>query len=138
MPSLTGVHHVSLTVTDLDRSAEWYSRVLGFTLAAEIDGDGYQRVRLRHPDSGLIIALTHHKAGSGEAFRESECGLDHVAFTVPDVADITAWKQRLEHHQVPHSQIKPREQPGGGALITLRDPDNIQIEVVATGEAAAV
>ena len=30
MPAITGVSHVSLTVSDLGKSEEWYREVLGF------------------------------------------------------------------------------------------------------------
>jgi glyoxylase I family protein len=35
----TGIHHLRLTVTDLARSRQFYSEVLGFELAAQSPGD---------------------------------------------------------------------------------------------------
>lgn len=37
MPSITGCHHVALTVTDADRSAEWYSSLLNMQIALSHD-----------------------------------------------------------------------------------------------------
>ncbi len=135
MSTITGFHHLSLTVTDRVSSAEWYCDVLGFSIDAEIDGATFRRTRLRHPDCGVIVTLTQHDDASATPFDERRSGLDHVAFLVPDVAGIRAWKQRLQTHGVDHSEVKPRgKQPSDGAMITFRDPDNIQIEVVAVAE----
>lgn len=42
MPSITGGHHVALTVTDADRSAEWYSGLLGIPVVLAGDPDNIQ------------------------------------------------------------------------------------------------
>lgn len=133
MPAISAVHHLSLTVTDLAKSVAWYRDVLGFTIDAEIERETFRRTRLRHPDCELILTLTRHLASASERFDERHPGLDHVAFLVPGVAHLEAWKQRLEAHGVDHSEIKPLgKDRSAGAMITLRDPDHIQLEVVAT------
>jgi catechol 2,3-dioxygenase-like lactoylglutathione lyase family enzyme len=38
MAAVQGYHHVSLSVSDLAKSAEWYRRALGFEIDAEIEG----------------------------------------------------------------------------------------------------
>lgn len=40
------VHHVTLTVTDPDRSAAFYQRLLGPAEVAERTGNGWRRLRL--------------------------------------------------------------------------------------------
>src|SRR4029077_14913303 len=45
MTALTGVHHLALTVADADRSAAFYSELLGLDEAFQIDDDTvYARV----------------------------------------------------------------------------------------------
>ncbi|MFP5316827.1 MAG: VOC family protein [Acidimicrobiia bacterium] len=129
MPDIKGFHHVSLSVTDLDRSARWYADVLGFEAVTTVDGEGFRRTRLRASASGLTLTLTQHEDGRDERFDERRTGLDHVALVV-DSDDIEEWKNRFEEHDVDHSEVKST--PAGGTLITLRDPDNIQLEVFAT------
>ena len=44
MPDVSGIHHVSVTVTDIERSVPWYSELLGLTKLMEEphpDGTGY-------------------------------------------------------------------------------------------------
>src|SRR2546423_8041030 len=85
MPALTGVHHVALTVTDVERSVPWYERVLGFTTIGRDDEEefGLRKVFLRGPGFGLTLTLVQHPAGGGALFDERQPGLDHSTFTVP-------------------------------------------------------
>lgn len=131
MPSISAFHHLSLTVTDLARSTRWYTEVLGFGLHSEVQGETFQRNRLRHPDAGITVTLTRHDRATSEPFDETRTGLDHVAFLVPTVAEIAEWKARFEEHGVVHSEVS--ERPGSVATIAFRDPDNIQLEVMAIG-----
>jgi hypothetical protein len=63
-----------------------------------------------------------------DRFEERSVGLDHFALKVRDRPTLEAWSQHLDRPGVPHSSIKDDT---GGPLITLRDPDNIQVELWA-------
>ena len=127
MTEVLGYHHLSLSVTDLGKSTEWYRQVLGLDVVAEIEGDGFRRNRLRAAGSGVTLTLTRHDEESGEPFSERRPGLDHVAFDVGGVEDVRALEQRFAELGVDHSEIKGSDK--GTAVITLRDPDDIQLEV---------
>lgn len=129
MPPITAVHHLSLTVTDLSRSIGWYARVLGFVVDSEVEAATFRRTRLRHPGTSVVLTLTQHDEGSTDAFEETRVGLDHLAFLVPSVADVEAFERLLDDHGVPHGGLgRPT---GDAARIFFRDPDNIQLEVMA-------
>ncbi len=132
MPTLAGYSHLSLTVSDLQRSTDWYRDVLGFSLDAEVEGGGFRRNRLRHPDAGITLTLTAHDAGSADRFDERRTGMDHVSFAVPTMEDLLGFKERFAERGVEHSDIKPTVS-GAGGIVTFRDPDNIQLEVFAAG-----
>lgn len=127
MTEVLGYHHLSLSVTDLAKSTEWYQQVLGLDVAAEIEGEGFRRTRLRAPGSGVTLTLTRHDQQSGETFDERRPGMDHVALRVGGVEEVQALKDRFAQLGVDHSEVKASS--GGTAMITLRDPDNIQLEV---------
>jgi glyoxylase I family protein len=126
--SFDGVHHLNFSVTDLERSATWYTEVLGLSPGWEMDdteGRG-RKVVLLHPDSSLRIVLSIHRDNDGEPFSEFRTGLDHVAFAVTDRAELERWQAHFEELGVPHSDIK---EGATGWLITFRDPDNVQFEI---------
>lgn len=127
MSTLTGYHHVALTVRDADATEDFYNRAFGFVKALEIpdeDGRGYKRI-LAH-ESGFFLGLCVHARGDKEPFSELNAGLDHLAFGVATREDLEAWKAKLDDAGIEHSEIT--ETPVGD-LLTVRDPDNIQIEL---------
>ena len=115
MPSITGVHHLSFSVTNRKRSVLWYQEVFGFERHSEVEADTFRRTRMRHPDCGITITLTQHDQASGGRFDERRTGLDHLALRVGDIDDLHAWKRRFEERGVDHSEIKERG-VGAGAI----------------------
>lgn len=136
MAEILGYHHVSLSVSDLGKSTEWYQQALGLGVDDEFDGNGFRRARLRAPGSGITLTLTAHDRASGDRFSERRSGLDHVALRLGGVEDVQQLKRRFEELGVDHSEIK--EASSGAAMITLRDPDNIQLEVFGSSDGAAI
>jgi glyoxylase I family protein len=132
MATLAGFSHLSLSVTDLDRSTDWYCRTLGFAVDSHVEGNGFLRNRLRHPDAGITLTLTAHEGTAGEPFDERRTGMDHASFAVPSIDELHRLKERFGELGVDHSEVKPTAS-GAGGMITFRDPDNIQLELFAAG-----
>ncbi len=131
VPQLGGIHHVDLTVPDVEASEAWYTRVLGLTRAfvePHHQGTGYAVV-LHRPGSPLFMGLNKHEANQGERFDECRTGLDHAAFRVADRAELDAWADHLDRQGVPHSGITESIEPFPYAVLVFRDPDNIQLEL---------
>ena len=82
---------------------------------------------LRH-SSGLLIGLTQHARNDSKPFAEWFTGFDHIALCVADTDELCAWESRLKAMGIEASEIKTTPL---GSLITVRDPDNIQIELYA-------
>ena len=130
-PQHAGFHHLTLNVQDVEASAAWYRDVLGFDRLTDYQTADFVRVILRHPGSGAILGLNrHHAAVAAEPFDERRAGLDHLALTVSDTTALNEWIEHLDAVAVPHSDVKPGAIPGS-TLVTLRDPDGIQLEVFA-------
>jgi len=127
MAEVLGFNHLSLSVTDLGASRQWYQQVLGLDLVAEMERDTFSRARLRSPNGAVTLTLTCHVQRESESFSERRPGLDHLAFSVGSVEDVAILKDRFTSLGVRHSEVSSRS--SGTAAITLRDPDNIQLEV---------
>ena len=128
MNEVTAIHHVSLTVTDLDRSVAWYSELFGLARVMDEQHDNGHAVVLVQPHTNVFIGLHAHTGTGPGRFAETTVGLDHVALTVGDRSVLETWGRRLDQHRVEHSEIKDRPY---GSILTLRDPDNIQLELYA-------
>lgn len=75
--SVTGFHHLALTVRDLDASTSWYEQL--FDLDPMIDEPGDERrakvYRLR--GTAQLFGLVEHRGNDGAGFRPDRTGLDH-------------------------------------------------------------
>ena len=132
VPEVEGIGHISLTVTDLAKSLEWYQRVLGLSKMTDEDHPGGHAEILMSPDFRLIIGLHVHDANEGELFSETKTGLDHVGFNVPNRAALDAWIAWFDELGVEHGEV---EEAPYGNLVAFRDPDNIQLEMISIGSA---
>jgi catechol 2,3-dioxygenase-like lactoylglutathione lyase family enzyme len=126
-PRIEGFGHIDLTVTDGERSVRWWNEVLGFELVVEVENLGFRVWGMLHP-SGMYVGLMTHDDAVGDSFDERAVGLDHLALNVRDRSTLEGWAEHLDLLGVAHSGIKDEN---GGPLITLRDPDNIQLELHA-------
>lgn len=126
-PSLA---HVAVTVTDLERSTEWYRRLFGSDPVLDEDettGNFHHTVFLL--GGGQLFGLHTHPTGqSGTDFDERVTGLDHVAFACADRAELDGWATRLDELGVPNDGVVEAHYGSG---LSFRDPDNIALEFFA-------
>jgi len=125
MPSITGGHHVALTVSDADRSAEWYCSLLNMQVALKVDGEDVKFRILADPESGWVLGVRQYPAHPTDRFVEFRTGLDHLAFGVATRAELEDWEKELSSRGITFTPIA--ETPTG-SVIVFRDPDNIQLE----------
>jgi catechol 2,3-dioxygenase-like lactoylglutathione lyase family enzyme len=134
-PQITGIHHFSPTVSDVEASASWYQEVFGMIRLPitfphhDREETGYA-VLLLEPGSGVLIGLHHHEANEGETFDEGRTGLDHIAFRVPDRAALDGWAAKLDGLGIAHTGVRDIEGPAPFSTLVFRDPDNIQLEFI--------
>jgi glyoxylase I family protein len=136
MTKLRSVHHLALTVTDVDRSVPWYARVLELEEFARRDDTetGLRKVVLRSPGDEFAVVLVQHSNTGRRAFDERRTGLDHVAFKVSSRAELAEWEERLDEYGVTYSPAEPSRTLAGSTVIVFRDPDGIQLEIWADPE----
>jgi glyoxylase I family protein len=133
-PAVTGIHHFSPTVSDVEASAQWYERVFGMTRVPVTfphygDEEGGYAVLLMDPRSGIAIGLHHHNANPQQAFDERQTGLDHISFGVAQHSDLGAWAAWLDELGIAHSGVIDTASPVPYSVVVFRDPDNIQLEL---------
>jgi glyoxylase I family protein len=117
-------HHITLRVSDLQRARTFYEGVLGLTVDQDFPAE---KLRLRLSGTSTSLVLVPPLAGTpaGDRFTERRIGLDHLAIGVP-VGEVARLAKTLDDAGVPNSGVKA--DPLGPAMITFRDPDNVQWE----------
>ena len=130
------LHHLALTVTDVDASVRWYQDVFGVRFVMDAPHPGGVGKVLADDAHELMIVVHHHDTNDGGLFGETATGLDHAGFFVPTRADLEAWQEHLETNGVSRVDVadKPLTQSpivdeDYGSVLVFRDLDNIQLEL---------
>lgn len=139
----TGLHHVGVTVSDLDRSLEFYADVFDVhpELDLEIDPATVERATrvvgstcrlafVRLPDGVVIELLEYSKKGRDYALSNNDVGAAHPCFLV---SDIDAAYARLQARGA-DCYHEPTEIPGGPLegyrFFYFEDPDGLVVELL--------
>lgn len=122
------LEHINLTVSDLNRSIDFYSRVFGFTVRWQ--GQSNNGKPAAHVgDDRCYLALflardtTPHQRKSYDSI-----GLNHFGFVVED---IDAIKRRLSEAGITHHSEQTYDP---GRHVYFLDPDGIEVELVQYAE----
>jgi glyoxylase I family protein len=133
---MSGVHHIDLVVSDLDRSLDFYRGLLGpigYVREGPIVGERGERVvYLGHIDGSSAVGLRARQSLAHPVpYDRYAVGVHHVAFRAPSrgmVDERAAWLR----DQGAFIESEPQEYdyiPGYYAVF-LHDPDGIKLEIV--------
>ena len=121
--------HTMIRVRDLDKSLDFYTRLLGMKLLRKKDYPGGEFtlafVGYGDEDSNAVIELTHNW-GQAEPY-ELGTGFGHVAIGVPD---IHAACDGLAAEGVNIPRPPGPMKHGGSVIAFAEDPDGYKIELI--------
>lgn len=132
------IHHLRLTVTDVERSKEFYTSLLGFEVAVDSPPAGDPAAKDAYPVlwggcvmvRGNLLMGLRPVAKQGDRFDEDRVGLDHLSFNVATRAELDEAMRLFDERRIPHGEI--RTLAGFGiCVLPFRDPDNIQVELTS-------
>ena len=136
--SLGPVHHLRLTVTDVERSRAFYTELLGFQIAMDAPppaDDPHHDLATDLLQDGIVMVNGDLLLGlrpvdaerASDRFDPFRCGLDHLSFAVAGRAELEAALQAFEERGVEHSDITDLP-PFGIAVLPFKDPDGVALE----------
>ena len=147
-PLVDGVDAIGITVSDMDRAVDFYSRVLTFEKVSdtEVAGENYEhleglfglRVRVVRMKLGdEFIELTEYLAPKGRPIpidsRSNDRWFQHIAIIVSDMDKAYA---RLRQNKVEYASSGPQRLPdwnknaAGISAFYFKDPDEHPVEVL--------
>lgn len=144
---VTGYGHMGMTVSDLDRSIDFYTTALGLELATTWtrtedyirDLLGYPKLVLhaailRIPGSDALLELVHYDAVERHPVTATHAdpGTCHLSLFVSDLDRMVERLLNLGVELVA-SAVTPTAGPNeGGRAVYLVDPDGIRVELIQT------
>jgi catechol 2,3-dioxygenase-like lactoylglutathione lyase family enzyme len=139
MTSITRLLETALYVADLDRSCDFYERVLGLgpDVGTTADKDSEKRFRPLQMPGGQVLLLfpkgfatTTAVLPGGTIPPHDGYGQLHLAFAI-SASEVDAWREHLRAHGV--SIEGEMEWPRGGTSLYFRDPDGHLVELATPG-----
>ena len=132
------IHHLRLTVTDVKRSREFYTGLLGFQVIVESPppGDPAAAETFKVLFGGVVmmrgnlIMGLRPMAPAADRFDPDRAGLDHLSFSVPGRDDLEQAIGLFDQRGVTHGEIT-RLPSFGIDVLSFEDPDGIQLELTA-------
>ena len=120
---MLGLRHVALRVGDIDKSLDFYSRILKLKVEWQPDpGNVYLT-------SGTDNLALHQVEGNAVAAVPGATGLDHFGFLVATPQEVDQWADRLQEQGVELVQ-QPKTHRDGARSIYFRDPDGNLIQLI--------
>jgi catechol 2,3-dioxygenase-like lactoylglutathione lyase family enzyme len=142
MTPIGDLHHVGITVRDMDESLQWYERIFGVTPEFIAHGSGDDTARaVGVPNCNLrfaflrfgscVVELLHYDNEREDTFDRSnaDVGSAHVCIEVPDLQkaydDLRA--KGVEFFAPPlHIDDGPL---AGGSFVYFKDPNGVTLEL---------
>jgi glyoxylase I family protein len=126
MPRFADVSHISLSVSDAEKTASWWREVFGLKELVRIDHDEGWHAILLELTASIAIEFQQHDANAGEAFDPVRTGFDHMGLAVDSRDQLLEWQAHFKAQGVVHTPVVDREY---GSVLTFKDPDRIQFEL---------
>ena len=120
------IGHVGIYAQDLERSARFYTEVLGFQVTDVIAPGG----ELQGGAVFLRCATDHHAIALFQATDANKAGgsLHHIAMEVPTIDELVRVRAHLRMHQV-QIDLDGRRGAGVQLVVEFRDPDGHRLEI---------
>lgn len=128
-PTIVGLHHARLPVSDVMRSRDWYVEVFGFEPRLCVEEEDHVVGVVVGQPGGLTLGL-HHAPDLARALR----GFCSIALGVRTVDDLAQWCTHLDTLGIDHSV------PAEGHLgwyVEVRDPDGLVVGLHTSGQPTA-
>jgi catechol 2,3-dioxygenase-like lactoylglutathione lyase family enzyme len=147
-PLVEGVDAIAITVSDMERAVDFYSRVLTFEKVSDVEvaGESYEhlegvfglrmrvvKMKLGDESIKLVEYLTPRGRLVPSDSRSNDRWFQHIAIIVSDMDTAYLW---LHQHKVEHVSSTPQllpnwnENAGGISAFYFKDPDGHPLEVL--------
>lgn len=120
----SGVHHIGLTVTDIERSKAFYQELFGWKEVGAEPQFGYVFLA---DDKNFVTLWQESKSG----YTKASAGLHHFALAVGGADELVQAEQILRKKgvRIHYDRIVPLHDGAREAELYFYDPDGIRVEL---------
>lgn len=126
---IKGLDHVAIVVSDMDRSINFYTDILGLRLIVDGRSGGGEKKSFIGTKSKAIVALSEDKNRLAQKGEYTE-GVNHVAFGVDNIEQSS---QILKDKGIEFIEIKMGDN-GKPQAYHFLDPDGLELEIYGESE----
>src|SRR5659263_698752 len=131
---IKAIDHIGIMTNDLQKSVEFYTDVLGFSISSKIEMEEVGLSAIFIEKNGSKIELMGYKGAIPKRSEGIEITMggssipinDHITFTVDDLG-VTVTKLKEKGVEF---VLEPMQVEGGRKIATFKDPNGVLIELV--------
>ena len=138
---ITAVHHVSFTVSDMERSLRFYCEGLGFTVnddhtvegefpstVSGLDGAHMRIIHLSGHGQGLELIQYYAPPGKSPAAKTNDIGSAHLCYIVDDIDEEMEKVRAVGARFLSVARTVEGGPNAGNRMVYFLDPDGIPME----------
>ena len=116
---LLGLHHVALSVKDIEVALHFYVDIMGMRIEWQPDADN---VYLTSGTDNLAL----HRAQQDYAAPQR---LDHIGFVIAEIAEVDTWYEFLKQEGVV-TKNQPKTHRDGARSFYCLDPEGVAVQII--------
>ena len=119
----TGVHHVALRISNLDRSKQFYTKTLGFPILVEMP----DLVIFAAGGTAFALRAPSPQMPANDTFSPHRLGIDHIALGCANETELERVASALTAAGIENTGAK-LDETLGKRYVAFKDPDRIAWE----------
>jgi lactoylglutathione lyase len=127
MAKITGIAHYAITCKDMEKSLDFYTRVLGFKKAFDLaePKTGKPWINYLYMGAGQFVELFYNGIDGNEAARGQK-GFNHICL---EIDDLKAYCEGI-HKTGYKLDVEPNQGSDFNLQAWITDPDGVRIELM--------
>jgi lactoylglutathione lyase len=127
MGTITGIAHLAITVKDMEKSLDFYTRVLGFKKVFEIPEPktGAPWINYLHINGNQFVEL-FYDGTKDNPWEPALRGFNHICVEVDDISDVCKKIKEAGYTL----DVEPNQGCDFNIQAWLTDPDGIRVELM--------
>ncbi len=118
---VVGIHSVTLPVSDVERSRDWYALAFGLEVQHQATDSDATEITMAHPSVSIELVLRRDPIRA-----QALDGFNALSLAVSTIEDLHAVVERLDAHGIDHGQMTSS---GRGLCVDVADPDGIVVQL---------